>query len=1038
MPSAQGRITVRRRPKDGEGVSITSQTIKYAKSESGTEHPTGGWSASIPAVESGWYLWTWTQYVFSDGTVSDLYSASRMGTDGTSVRIDLDNDNDTMVYSGSTLKSGYVTANISLYVNNKKVVSPPTFYVDTANSAGVEVSDYTLVGNVLTVKNIRAVISYITIYCDYDGARYTKRMNIKKLVGQDKYEIGLSSDVITYNTTSGKWSESSIDAWVTETPTNSEGSPQRLATLQPTDTRVKLKLILQNTAYNVTTELNNRYSNGSVKLNKDNYIDAQWDSFELILQQSLNGGEYIEIDRETVMIAKVENGNNGKNVTIHLDNQNDSLLYDSDGNRISSPVTSNIELLVNGKEVTPTGGFRVKSSLNVGEPSIAGNVLTVSACTAASGYAVVACTYDDTEYTAKMSILRRVDTVKYTIRVSDTSFTYNETTGSFNKSNVVVAVYREDVSTKVESVVSDLSSYGLTLKCSINGGSETSVPYANGQFSLNFVPSTTSATFVLYKGEDERDRQTVTISHVKDAVSYVMQFDPPFISIPVDPNKDGMPSIGFLLVGVGLKVLKNGEEVDLASNGISKDDIEPVADIGNLSLMMTAVNQVTYTVPHDTLKVNIATKITVTITPPAGSSLPEISGVIPIQLSQRGLTGAMGDNGDTPLPYGTWDVSVEYTKPTGILPIVWCEDGVVGNNGATTERGYWALEADKSVAGNVPKEGSGGWKKFNMFEYTFSKVSMAAWAQFAQAIFQGNYMFSSRGVDAQGNDVHYSAHKDDMFDENGNFATAFTPYLTLDLSKGHIKGLDAEITGIINATSGVFKNIKTPNENFSIDEGGTATFKDGKITMGGADLTTELDSDGRAIFAKGNIEFGADGSGSICKDVLSWGPDGTLSVARDMQELYVDVIHWGAKGAFNSMYAESEYGYRLNTARGNRFDLHKDTRTDVANIITFVALPDSQTSGPTSPEGYIVHGTNSIILYNPDSTTREGTDGLSVYCDRDARLCIKERSGRSVVYTPIAIRDFITLPPATPVRAVYGIFPDSNGTNANGWILDFT
>ena len=61
-----------------------------------------------------------------------------------------------------------------------------------------------------------------------------------------------------------------------------------------------------------------------------------------------------------------------------------------------------------------------------------------------------------------------------------------------------------------------------------------------------------------------------------------------------------------------------------------------------------------------------------------------------------------------------------------------------------------------------------------------------------------------------------------------------------------------------------------------------------------------------------------------------------------------------------------------------------------------------------------------------------------MYSDEDSILCVKERSGRTVVYTPIAIGEFTTLPPATPVRAVYGSFPDGDGNNVSGWILDFT
>ena len=89
MPSAQGHITVRRRAKngsDGKGVSITSQSTKYASSTSGTVHPTSGWQTSVPSVEQGLYLWTWVHVEYSDNTSTDMYSVSRMGIDGKGIK----------------------------------------------------------------------------------------------------------------------------------------------------------------------------------------------------------------------------------------------------------------------------------------------------------------------------------------------------------------------------------------------------------------------------------------------------------------------------------------------------------------------------------------------------------------------------------------------------------------------------------------------------------------------------------------------------------------------------------------------------------------------------------------------------------------------------------------------------------------------------------------------------------------------------------------------------------------------------------------
>lgn len=66
---------------DGRGVKSTAVT--YQSSTSGTTVPTGTWSASIPAVAAGSYLWTKMVITYTSGDPSTMYSVARMGTNGT-------------------------------------------------------------------------------------------------------------------------------------------------------------------------------------------------------------------------------------------------------------------------------------------------------------------------------------------------------------------------------------------------------------------------------------------------------------------------------------------------------------------------------------------------------------------------------------------------------------------------------------------------------------------------------------------------------------------------------------------------------------------------------------------------------------------------------------------------------------------------------------------------------------------------------------------------------------------------------------------
>ena len=66
----------------GDPASITSQVNSYQASTNGVNVPTGEWSATIPNVPQGSYLWIRTVLTWNGGSTTTLYSVSRMGVDG--------------------------------------------------------------------------------------------------------------------------------------------------------------------------------------------------------------------------------------------------------------------------------------------------------------------------------------------------------------------------------------------------------------------------------------------------------------------------------------------------------------------------------------------------------------------------------------------------------------------------------------------------------------------------------------------------------------------------------------------------------------------------------------------------------------------------------------------------------------------------------------------------------------------------------------------------------------------------------------------
>lgn len=64
------------------GVGIASQAITYQQSPSGTTAPTGTWTAVIPAITKGTYLWTRIALTLTDGSSSTSYAVAYQGSDG--------------------------------------------------------------------------------------------------------------------------------------------------------------------------------------------------------------------------------------------------------------------------------------------------------------------------------------------------------------------------------------------------------------------------------------------------------------------------------------------------------------------------------------------------------------------------------------------------------------------------------------------------------------------------------------------------------------------------------------------------------------------------------------------------------------------------------------------------------------------------------------------------------------------------------------------------------------------------------------------
>ena len=98
----------------GTSVTISSTSVQYQTSTSGTTTPTGTWENSVPNVPNGQFLWTKTVVNYSDGKSTTSYSVSYKGTDGQkgadAITLTITSSNGTVFKnnSGSTVLTAHV------------------------------------------------------------------------------------------------------------------------------------------------------------------------------------------------------------------------------------------------------------------------------------------------------------------------------------------------------------------------------------------------------------------------------------------------------------------------------------------------------------------------------------------------------------------------------------------------------------------------------------------------------------------------------------------------------------------------------------------------------------------------------------------------------------------------------------------------------------------------------------------------------------------------------------------------------------------
>lgn len=464
------------------------------------------------------------------------------GKDGEStVRVDLDNENDSMLYDGAgNILSGNVTSTAYLFDGP---VDKSTFATWAISASGCTLSSASTSRNI-TVSAMTASTGRVTAqatYTDAHGNPHVKSavLTIKKLVGVDKYDLVISPNALSLNTSEG-WSASKVlSVKVTRIPANG-GTP---AYVNPADYSLALSAKLSGgTAITLGGSGANRTVTVTQKQAEDN------ENVTITLYKS--GDTTAVHDSETIPFNKNKNS-----VRMDIDNEMDSIQYQGNGvTKVTSSaqVQTRVSLFDGTDDKSSDVTFYVdtdNTTIDSANYSLSGRLLTVTALhkTGASGYkardgyVTVYCNYSDVVYKAKFSVMALVNQDKYDLDVNPNALFLNKSEGWSSSKTVTVKVMRTPAGGGTPAAINP-EDYGLAL--SSTHGNLSLYDTTNNQFTLTVTQKNATdyndTVLTLYKNGDTTkvyDRETIPFNKAENGTSpWIADLDNEMDSVACDVN----------------------------------------------------------------------------------------------------------------------------------------------------------------------------------------------------------------------------------------------------------------------------------------------------------------------------------------------------------------------------------------------------------------------------------------------------------------------------------------------------------------------
>ena len=257
--------------------------------------------------------WTWPDMVWraerkiKNGEYYGAWVITRIKGEN-SVRLDLSHDNETMLYSSSKgLVSGNVTSVATLWDGNTDVSDS----VDSAGNKRVTWSmtahpgcnaTFNATTHTITVTGMSAISGYVEVRAVYTDKKkktttVTIRLNLKKLVDADKYDLEITPNSIAYNITKDDPKKTTLTIRVFRSYINSSGGVTRENTVSlPSGYYVfagETQLVGNTSTLTYTHETDN----------------SEISEVQVKIATSASATDFL--DCETIPVVKAENGDNG-------------------------------------------------------------------------------------------------------------------------------------------------------------------------------------------------------------------------------------------------------------------------------------------------------------------------------------------------------------------------------------------------------------------------------------------------------------------------------------------------------------------------------------------------------------------------------------------------------------------------------------------------------------------------------------------------------------------------------------------------------